>query len=132
LLIPDAVYSEIVVKEGGMPGATDVAQAAWIQKAPVANRSIVEGLPSVLHEGEREAIALARERKAQLLIDEVRARRVAIQLGIDVIGTLRILAEAKRLGQITLVRQIIAEMQSNGYRFERTLILRFLGMIGEA
>jgi len=132
LLIPDAVYDEIVVKKGGMPGAAEVAQAAWIQKASVANRSIIDGLPSVLHEGEREAIALAKERGAQLLIDEIRARRVAGELGIDVIGTLRILAEAKRLGQITVVRPIIAQMQSEGYRFDRILIRRFLERIGEA
>jgi len=79
LLIPDAVYDEIVVKKGGMPGAAEVAQAAWIQKASVANRSIIDGLPRVLHEGEREAIALAKERGAQLLVDEIRARRVAIE-----------------------------------------------------
>jgi hypothetical protein len=36
LLIFDAVYDQIVVKKGGMPGAADVAQAARIQKAPLA------------------------------------------------------------------------------------------------
>jgi predicted nucleic acid-binding protein len=111
LLIPNTVYDEIVLKKGGMPGAAEVAQAAWIQKASVGDRSIVDGLPNVLHEGEREAIALAKERGAQLLVDEIRARRVAIEWGIDVIGTLRILAEAKRLGQITVVQPIIAQMQ---------------------
>jgi hypothetical protein len=39
LLIPDAIYDEIVVKQGGMPGAADVAQAAWVQKVSVANRA---------------------------------------------------------------------------------------------
>ncbi|MGO9604372.1 MAG: DUF3368 domain-containing protein [Candidatus Binataceae bacterium] len=131
LLIPDAVYEEIVVKKGGMPGAAEVAQATWIQKASVANRSIVDGLAGVLHEGEREAIALARERGAQLLMDEVRARRAATQLGIDVIGTLRILANGKQLSHVNLVRPIIAQMQSEGYRFDRSLILRFLEMVGE-
>jgi predicted nucleic acid-binding protein len=94
LLIADAVYDEIVVEKGGMPGAADVTQAAWVQKASVANRSIIHGLPSVLHEGEREAITFAKERPAQLLIDEIRARRAACDLGIEVIGTLRILSEA--------------------------------------
>jgi predicted nucleic acid-binding protein len=32
LLIPDAVYDEIVVKKGGMPGAAEVAQVPWIQR----------------------------------------------------------------------------------------------------
>ncbi len=132
LLIPDAVYDEIVVKKGGMPGAAEVAQAAWIQKTPIARRSLADCLPGFLHEGEREAITLAREQRAQLLVDEIRARRAAIEWGIDVIGTLRILANAKRLGQITVVRPIIAQMQSCGYRFERILIRRFLERIGEA
>jgi predicted nucleic acid-binding protein len=50
LLIPDAIYDEIEVNQGGMPGAADVAQAAWVQKASVANRSIIDGLPNILHE----------------------------------------------------------------------------------
>lgn len=132
LLIPDTVYNEIILKKGGMPGAAEVAQAAWIQKASISDRSIMDGLPNVLHDGEREAIALAKERGAQLLIDEIRARRAAIQLGIEVIGTLRLLADAKQLSLINLVRPIIVQMQSEGYRFDRALILRFLEIIGEA
>ncbi|MGH7780536.1 MAG: DUF3368 domain-containing protein [Candidatus Binataceae bacterium] len=131
LLIPDAVYDEIVVKKGGMPGAAEVVQAAWIQKASVLNRSTIDALPSVLHEGEREAIALAKERGTQILIDEIRARRVASNQGIEVIGTLRILADAKRLKLVNVLRPIIVQMQSSGYRFDRNLIRRFLERIDE-
>jgi len=131
LLIPDAVHSEIFVKKGAMPGASEVAQATWIQRVSVADRSIVDRMPKVLHEGEREAIALAKERGAQLLVDEIRARHAASDLGIDVIGTLRILDHAKRSGHVDLVRPIIAQMQSQGYRFDRMLILRFLEIVGE-
>jgi predicted nucleic acid-binding protein len=113
LLIPDAVYEEIVVKKGGMPGAAEVAQSAWIQRAALAERSMLDSLPSFLHEGEREAIALATEREAQLLVDEIRA-------------------DAKRLGHINFVRPILIQMQSSGYRFDRTLLQRFLEQIDEA
>jgi uncharacterized protein len=131
LLIPDAVHSEIFAKNGAMPGASEVAQATWIQRVSVADRSIVDRMSNVLHEGEREAIALAKERSAQLLVDEIRGRRVASDQGVEVIGTLRVLDYAKRSGHIGLVQPIIAEMQSQGYRFERTLILRFLEIVGE-
>src|SRR5487761_1173376 len=94
LQIPDAVYDEIVVKKGGMPGAAEVEQADWIRRTVVAGRSLLDRLPSGLHAGEREAIALAREQDAQLLVDETGARRAASELRIEVIGTLRILAEA--------------------------------------
>jgi predicted nucleic acid-binding protein len=115
-----------------MPGATEIHQATWIQRAVVANRSVIDALPNTLHAGEGEAIALAKERGAQLLVDEIRARRTATELGIEVIGTLRILADAKRLGHIDAVRPIIVQMQSAGYRFERALIRRFLDRINES
>lgn len=107
LLIPDAVHSEIFFNKGAMPGASEVAQAAWIQRVSVADRSIVDRMPSVLHEGEREAIALAKERGAQLLVDDIRARRAAIDHGVEIFGTLRILDQAKRSGHISLARPII-------------------------
>jgi predicted nucleic acid-binding protein len=56
---------------------------------------------------------------------------VASELGIEVIGTLRILAGAKRLGLLKLVRPTILQMQARGYRFDRTLIRRFLETIDE-
>jgi uncharacterized protein len=93
---------------------------------------MLDGLPSFLHEGEREALALATERGAQLLVDEIRARRIARDLRIEVIGTLRILADAKRLGHINLIRPILVQMQSRGYRFDRALIGQFLERVGEA
>ncbi len=130
LTIPPAVHAEISI--AGMPGAAEVAGADWIQQENVSDLSLVASLSTALHEGEREAIALAKERDAQLLIDEIRARRAASQLGIEVVGTLRILADAKRFGHLKIVRPIILEMQSSGYRFERSLIQLFLEQMGEA
>jgi predicted nucleic acid-binding protein len=132
LTIPDAVHDEIVVQKGGMPGAAEVASAGWIQQVAVADRATLDQLPPGLHAGEREAIALAKERGAQLLIDEIRARRVATDRKIEVIGTLRILSDAKQLGLIGTVRPIIGQMQSPGYRFDCVLIRLFLERIDEA
>lgn len=132
LTIPQAVLTEIMADGGAMPGAREVARATWIQRAKVANPSLLEPFPDSLHAGEPEAIALAKERGAQLLMDEIRGRRVARQLRIDVIGTLRILAEAKRLGHVESVRLIVEQMRSSGYRFDRDLIRRFLDAMNEA
>jgi predicted nucleic acid-binding protein len=115
-----------------MPGAAEVASAVWIQRAVVADRATLDRFPPGLHAGEREAIALAKERGAQLLIDEIRVRQTASELGIEVIGTLRTLAEAKQLGHIDLFRPVIVRMQSDGYRFDRSLIQQFLERVGEA
>ncbi len=132
LLIPDAVYEEIAEDQPGMPGAAEVAEAGWIRKSSLLDRSGFDALPGFLHKGEREAIALARERGAQLLVDEIRARRVAGGMGIEVIGSLRILADAKQTGFIQAVRPILAEMQSSGYRFDKALIRAFLDRVNES
>jgi predicted nucleic acid-binding protein len=53
-------------------------------------------------------------------------------MGIDVIGTLRIIAEAKKLGHVDAAKPLILEMQSSGYRFDLVLIRRFLETLNEA
>jgi len=53
--------------------------------------------------GEREAIALALELKAtQLLIDDRAARRIALQRGLLITGTLGILEQAAAKGLLDL------------------------------
>jgi uncharacterized protein len=131
LTIPPAVYAEITIS--GMAGAEKLARAKWINRVAVTDPALSQLLPSLtLHAGEREAIALAKEHAAQLLIDELRGRRIATELGIDVIGSLRLLADAKKRKNIDAVRPIIVEMQSRGYRLDRHLIRRFMERMGEA
>ena len=77
LIIPDAVYEELVSRGQGRPGAAEVAQGTWIHRRTVTESARVAQLPLVLHRGEREAIILAEELHAQLLIDEQRGREVA-------------------------------------------------------
>jgi predicted nucleic acid-binding protein len=66
-----------VVRGAGKPGSNEVQAASWIIQGAVHDRLFVEQLPARLHLGEREAIALAKERGAVLLVDEREARREA-------------------------------------------------------
>jgi len=102
-VIPDAVYEELVGRGKDRPGATEVEHGGWIHLMTVTDREAVAQLPRVLHAGEREAIVLAQEINAQLLIDEQRGRAIAIARGLVVVGILRILAEAKQRGLIPAV-----------------------------
>ena len=61
LIIPEAVYTEIVLQGAGRPGVSLVQEGTWIQRAAVQDRSNVEQLPANLGLGEREAMALAEE-----------------------------------------------------------------------
>src|SRR5688572_26198368 len=104
LMIPEAVYEDIVIQGAGKPGAEEVPRAAWITRVRVHDRPFVDHLPEKLHVGEREAIALAKELGATLLIDEREARRTAQQYGIPHFGSLRVLEEAKARRLISTVK----------------------------
>jgi uncharacterized protein len=88
LIIPDAVYADIVVRGAGKPGSSAVQTASWIGRESVTDRAFVGQLPSRLHFGEREAIALANERGNVLLVDEREARREARRYEIALLGSL--------------------------------------------
>jgi predicted nucleic acid-binding protein len=98
LIIPDAVFEEIVVCGDDRPGAEEVKQGLWIKQATLQDRSLLENMPGKLSLGESEAILLAKELNAYLLVDEVEARKEASRLGINYFGSLRIIKEAKDRG----------------------------------
>lgn len=131
LTIPDAVYEELVGRGHGRPGAAEVAEGTWIHRRTVIDTAAVARLPRILHAGEREAMILATELNAQLLIDEEHGREMAIARGLDVLGSLRILGEAKRCGLITAVRPIIEELLAAGYWIDERVIHIFLQEMGE-
>ncbi|MBI3292021.1 MAG: DUF3368 domain-containing protein [Elusimicrobia bacterium] len=131
LTIPEAVYDEIVVQGAGKPGAQDVQHASWITRDRLQDRSLIDLLPTKLHHGEREALALAKELDGVLLVDEYEVRREANRLGIDHLGSLRILKEAKARGLIPAIKPILDELIAAGAYISETLYQAFLDDVGE-
>lgn len=68
IVIPQAVWQEVVVEGAGQPGADAVGKASWIRAKEVTNEHLVRALRQDLDAGEAEAIALVLELKAHLLI----------------------------------------------------------------
>ncbi len=99
LYLPDAVWREVV--EAGMAriGAEAVMHADWIERRSVADGTLVTLLRRDLGAGEAEAIVLARETGAALLlIDERMGRAAARRLGLRVTGLVGVLIEARERG----------------------------------
>lgn len=83
----------------------------------------VDILLSDLGTGEAEAIVLALEQQpAMLLIDDLKARKLAKMKGLNIIGTLRMLLEAKKAGLIPALKPFTAELVSNGIRISPKII----------
>jgi len=77
----------------------------------VADRNLVASLQLELDDGEAEAIALAVELKADLiLLDERKGRVIAARLGLRFIGLLGMLVEAKHRSLISAVRPIMNDL----------------------
>lgn len=132
LVVPEAVYDDVGVKGKGRSGAEQVEHAHWIRRRGIADLGAAAPFPPDLGRGEREAIVLAKNERAHLLVDDRRARAVAQELGIEVFGTLRVLAEAKRRGFVAEVLPILQELRAVGYWIHEERVVRpFLREIGE-
>ena len=139
--VPEAVYKEVTEgKTGkfdpGIAGAIEVKNAGWIEMRKVTSRELVNNLMSTIDVGESEAIALAQEMGAQLLImDERKGRAVARRLNIKVTGTLGLLIKAKEKNFIKSIRPAILDLtalqDSDKFRVAPELIVEILRQAGE-
>jgi predicted nucleic acid-binding protein len=111
VLLPSAVFEELVASRQDLPPAIDLAAEPWLIVASANARARVQELLEYLDPGEAEAIVLAVERRADLLLmDERRGRRTATAAGLRVTGLLGVVAEAKRAGLIDLGKPVIDEL----------------------
>jgi len=131
IIIPEAVYEEIAIIGIGRAGAKEVISGEWIKTKRTKNRLKVKQLPAMLGLGEREAIILAQELNATLLIDDRKAREVAEENGINCFGSLRVLKEAKDRKLIDAIKPVGDELIVTGLRIDSSLYQRFLQEVGE-
>ena len=121
----------------------------FLKKDPIVRREVLENAPWIktvdltdpqtaavyvgLHEGESEALALADEYDARLiLLDEKRGRRKAKEIGLTVKGIAGILQEAKEEGLIDVIKPLLIQLQDNGIHLSESLINNALRDAGEA
>ncbi|MFZ3131894.1 MAG: DUF3368 domain-containing protein [Desulfosporosinus sp.] len=118
IIVPRAVYNEVVLEGTGRPGVNEVANASWIITKDVQNLLAVSMLQPDLDNGEAEAIVLAKELGANyLLLDEKKARRIARNSELKIMGTVGILGLAAKKGLIYNIDNTFTKLEQNGFRF---------------
>ncbi|MDA0242512.1 MAG: DUF3368 domain-containing protein [Chloroflexi bacterium] len=80
LHVPTAVVHELAAGGKSWPGSAEVASATWITTHPIQNQTVVDALRLDLDWGESEALALAIELKADLVLLDEQTARYAAQL----------------------------------------------------
>jgi predicted nucleic acid-binding protein len=128
ILIPDTVWQECVIDGKGKSGTEIIEEASFIRRMQPTNTNLIKLLRRELDEGESEAIALAIEIQADLvLLDERDARDIADIYGLNMTGVAGILLSAKREGYISSVRKYLDLLQTKAsFRISRELYNQIL------
>lgn len=104
------------IRLGRLPG--NMWQALPVIVLNDSENEVANRLSNILGEGERSCIAVAENRKGLLVTDDRKARRIALEMGVKVTGTLGVLAVAVERSIIPLAdaNRYLEQMIRNGYR----------------
>ncbi|MCI7130109.1 MAG: DUF3368 domain-containing protein [Lachnospiraceae bacterium] len=119
VLIPQAVFHELIVDERFKLEADRIKQMNFITVMPVNNPESASILKRAtgLDQGESEAIVLTDELNADiLLMDEAKGRTVSSQMGFKIMGTIGVLMAAYEEKELTSdeVRACVDGLQRAG------------------
>ena len=127
VIVPSAVLAELQAEDGlALVRAWAGQLPDWVRVQTPARP--LAAPPQNLHRGESQAIALAEElRAALLLMDDRVGVQVALERGLTVTGTLGVLVEAAQMG-LTPIEPVLEKLRRTNFRakpelFERALAL---------
>ncbi len=125
VIIPPAVHRELLRAHLALP--------PWLRVMGIRDSDHVQRLLTSLDMGESEAIVLAEETHADmLLIDERKGRRVAVEEGLHVIGLVGVVLLAKQEGHIESASSVLQELRRKAGMYLADNILRTaLESVGE-
>src|SRR5437016_8380113 len=131
VIVPPAVASELAQPRTPFE-SIDLSIMAFVEVRAPHDHQRVAQYAAVLDAGEAEAIALAVELGATLLIDEIEGRAAAAAAGVPFVGVLGVLARAKREGLINELRPLIDRLRIElRFRIAEKLYKEFLDANGE-
>lgn len=133
IVIPEAVYRELSVKEESVCKRAVDCSLDWIRVDKIKNQMAKEMYKTQLHDGEVEVMILAKEIAADVvIIDDANAKKHAKYLELPVTGTLGVLIKAKEKNCINEVKPILQRMVESGIYISQSLIEWCLKQVGEA
>ena len=126
VVVPPSVMQELNVKEKEY-----FQSLSFISVEEPHDRRLVLVLKTIVDEGEAEAITLALEKNSLLMIDDLRGRKVARRLDLEIIGTLGLLKVMKLKGIIREVKPFIERLREKGFYISDDLINKLLSDVRE-
>jgi len=122
-VIPPAVAAEI---------APSVKRPNWIEVRPLTTPIPENVLAAALGRGESEVIALTLELTGyDVVLDDRRARRLAVEFGLPVVGTLGILVRATDAGILNEIRSSVEALLATDFYVSVRIIEHALRAVEE-
>ena len=104
----------------------------WIEIQSPVNISLQTFLEETIDAGEASAIALAIEiNDCYLILDDLRARKIATGMGLLFTGTLGVIAIAKRRDIIPLARPLFEKLRETDFWISEKFLQQLLTDLGE-
>lgn len=104
----------------------------WISVVSVKDIKYKESLGTQVDLGEASALALAKEvENPLLLLDDLKARKLAHKLNLKFTGTLGVIHKAKQLGVIEKVKPLIDKLLATDFRISEHIINELLKLNDE-
>ena len=104
----------------------------WIAIESATNHHYSQLLEMEIDKGEASAIALALEKEHSLLIlDDNKARKLALKLNLDYTGTLGIFLKGKEMGIISSIKPLLLQIQQTNFRFSEKVLMDILAEANE-
>jgi len=104
----------------------------WIIIKEVQDKKYQEFLETEVDYGEASAIALAKELdNPLLLLDDLKARKLAGKLNLRFTGTLGVITKAKQVGVISAVKPLIDSLLRTNFRISENVLNELLKINNE-
>jgi predicted nucleic acid-binding protein len=127
------VYDEVVVSGKGLPGAREVVTSNWIEVKQLQDRAALLSAQAkyMLGIGELSTILLSKQLKADAaILDDLEARELAKQEGIQVRGTIGVLETLYRKRHLPDLRAAFQQLLKHDVYISRGLLNQRLNFYG--
>ncbi len=104
----------------------------WFEIKEPADKNYQTIIENTVDKGEASTIALAIEYDdCLLIIDDLKGRKFAQQLGLNIIGTMGVIVDAKLSGIISSIKPLIQKMRNTNFRITEVIEKIMLAKAGE-
>jgi len=116
------IYKEVVIPESVIKEFGNLSLSCLSIRKVESNLLKLLITDLNLGKGEADVIALASQTGLKVIIDDLKARKAAENMGLKLTGTIGVLLKAERLGLIASAQEKVRELREKGFYVSEQLL----------